>query len=432
MSAPDSRLAEPNVVPPEAAARTRSLVFDYHDRPVIVPLDVVQKLIEEGHGAQFESGVRAARVLTWVKQVFRRLNKHGWLARRTDTEWLPTAALVGCHGAEELAGRPRRRIRGAPERRAVAPGPARAYVATGLRPTPVRVDPWPGFVESWVREHRDEPFGIGDIVADMIRRGFGSGTIRERLDEARMVAEKRLRELGVEPPLRDDVAGDHRHPPEATEPGTARPARSSAQRSPSPDASERSSGQRAAGADPRPRSPVHVPAPPALAIGVVDGGVLAVECPPDPGTSDQRRTPAMDADLDTALAIFRKKLAAASREAEFYARMIGELEGMIGSAPVADEPAVEEPETPAPEPMVRKARQREAKGGMTIVDAVRKVIADAGRPLTPAEIVPEAARLAGSAEISVRTSITPLAQKGVLTKVEHEGRGYKYGIPVVV
>jgi hypothetical protein len=66
---------------------------------------------------------------------------------------------------------------------------------------------------------------------------------------------------------------------------------------------------------------------------------------------------------------------------------------------------------------------------MTITEAVHKVIADAGQPLTPAEIVPEAARLAGAKEISIRTSITPLARKGLLTKVEHEGRGFRYGLP---
>lgn len=74
-------------------------------------------------------------------------------------------------------------------------------------------------------------------------------------------------------------------------------------------------------------------------------------------------------------------------------------------------------------------RGRKPKGAMTTADAIRKVIADAGHPLTPGEIVPAAAKLAGAAEISVRTRITPLAQTGALVKVDHEGRGFRYGLP---
>lgn len=90
-----------------------------------------------------------------------------------------------------------------------------------------------------------------------------------------------------------------------------------------------------------------------------------------------------------------------------------------GGAPAAEGGAAAKP---------KGRRGRKPKGGMSLRDAILKAITDAGEPLTPSDIVATAAKLSGGKPISIRTQITPLAQQGVLTKHEHEGRGFKYGV----
>jgi hypothetical protein len=158
-------------------------VFANRDRPDISPLDAVAKLLDAGHGAHFDESVRSARVLTWVKQVFRRLRKHGWLQSRTSAEWQPTEALRCCRNGQLLARKaPRHLIAQEPPKR------------EELSP----VESWPAFVERWVFEHRDSIFGIGEVVAAMVQRGFGTGPTEARLNAAREVAEEELRLLARE------------------------------------------------------------------------------------------------------------------------------------------------------------------------------------------------------------------------------------------
>lgn len=181
MTTSGSSSPPPNVVPPPAAQRIRCFVFEKRDRSVFSPSEAVELLIEAGHGEPFDEDVRRARLLTWVKQVFRRLRKKGWLRARSDAEWLPAAALRHCPNVETLA-------RTAPVdlRRPADTVPA------GKSGRSARDESWPDFVERWVFDHRKAPFAVGDLVADMLRSGFGRGDPRQRLEDAREVAEHEL------------------------------------------------------------------------------------------------------------------------------------------------------------------------------------------------------------------------------------------------
>lgn len=466
MSSRGSGTSEPNVVAPRAAARIRSVVFASRDQRAITTREVLERLLEDGHGGEFEEGIRATRVLTWVKQVFRRLRKHGWIESRTEAEWIPTAALRACLDVKLLAGRVPRRPRHPPglvsaepagelppgpeavPLESAAPEPERPRERARVEPLPpalssppdptnhapqlASVESWPGYVETLVLSHRDAPFAIGDLVADMIRQGFGSGTPpRERLDAARKVAEEKLREMGFEGPDDGDIVAGGRGASGPTGPNGFRPARTDPPPAQIPEADEHSSATPSGPTDPtlRPRAGGRGTRAPSRAVREVDDAPASDENRAAPRAPEQRRRSPMDADLEAVLATLRQKHATASREAELYARMIEELEGMLRGSPVVVESSRGDAKRPARKRKARKVRSRAERGGMTITQAIHKVIADAGHPLTPAEIVPAAARLAGSAEISVRTSITPLAQKGALTKVEHDGRGFRYGLP---
>jgi hypothetical protein len=115
-----------------------------------------------------------------VKQVFRRLRKYGWLRSRTEGDWIPTLALRHCRDPRALS-------RHLPSR-----------VRRKEPPEPPPVEDWGAFVEQWVFRHRDTPFGIGEVSAAMVQRGFGAGRTEDRLNEARGVAEEVLDLLASE------------------------------------------------------------------------------------------------------------------------------------------------------------------------------------------------------------------------------------------
>lgn len=188
----------PNVVPPEAAALLRALIYDRRHRPSIAPVELAEQLLQRGAGGRFDPSVRASRVLTWVKQVLNRLRKKGWVRSGDAGEWSPAPALRDCRDPAVLA-------RTAPKAPA---GPAPA----GRAAPPPPVESWAVFVERWVFERRKAPFAIGDLVGDMLRRGFGDGAPERRLREARRVAERELGRLQHEILL--DRDGDFWHPTE--------------------------------------------------------------------------------------------------------------------------------------------------------------------------------------------------------------------------
>lgn len=184
MSRPSSRSPKPNVVLPQAADRIRAFVFENRDGSVFSFSDAVELLLDAGYGELFDEDVRLARLLTWVKQVFRRLQKKGWLHSRSNAEWLPTAALRDCSTPDALA-----RMAPVELRKPATPE------SPGKRVDAHTVDSWPAFIERWVFEHRKAPFYLGELVADMLRTGFGAGSPANRLSEAREVAEHELRNL---------------------------------------------------------------------------------------------------------------------------------------------------------------------------------------------------------------------------------------------
>lgn len=76
----------------------------------------------------------------------------------------------------------------------------------------------------------------------------------------------------------------------------------------------------------------------------------------------------------------------------------------------------------------RRGRKPRSSGGMTVKDAILKVVGEAKEPLTPAEIIPAVVTLSKGAEGSIRSQLSPMAKQGLLKQIEHEGRGYKYSI----
>jgi hypothetical protein len=76
----------------------------------------------------------------------------------------------------------------------------------------------------------------------------------------------------------------------------------------------------------------------------------------------------------------------------------------------------------------RRGRKPRSSGGMTVKDAILKVVGEATEPLTPAQIIPAVVQLSKGAEGSIRSQLSPMAKQGFLKQIEHEGRGFKYAL----
>lgn len=116
----------------------------------------------------------------------------------------------------------------------------------------------------------------------------------------------------------------------------------------------------------------------------------------------------------------RSKLDDLHRREEFLQKAIAEIRRASPGGRGRGAPKTKE--------KVKTGTRARRKGGMTVKDAILKVVADAGEPIAPAEIIPATVKLSGGAEPSIRTQLNNLSRSGQLKQVPHEGRGFKYTI----
>jgi hypothetical protein len=215
--------SEPNVVPGEAAATARTLVFERRGAEVIDPSEITARLLAAGYGSDIPSEIRKKRVRTWVMQVLRRLRKHGWLDAPGESGWPVTPALEACE--EPRALRKQARVRPAPRPasqpsapqqsapQSVAPQPS-PPARRALQSSHTRPESWGAFVQDWVFSHRWANFGIAELAVAMVQGGYGAGEIGGRLDGARAIAEQELAALEEEALLDYDADLDLWQPSE--------------------------------------------------------------------------------------------------------------------------------------------------------------------------------------------------------------------------
>jgi hypothetical protein len=168
---------EPNVVPQDAALDARSFVFEHRDTGQLEHVEVIDRMLAEGHGSEFPTSVRRKRLKTWSLQVLRRLKKRGWLEGSGKDGWTPTAALRSCRDSRAI-GKP---VRSKP-RVEESPG----------APSP---EFWTSLIQDWVFHHRESEFGVAEVAVAVVQGGYGAGNIGDRLDGARAIVEAQLHSL---------------------------------------------------------------------------------------------------------------------------------------------------------------------------------------------------------------------------------------------